>query len=321
MPMSIRVASFNLESLGGAGDEGALARRVAALRPLLLRLEADCLCLQEVNAQTPAGGGPRRPNGLEALVADTPYAGYAHCLSLGLTGRRLADRHNLAILSRLPIRRWRSLRHELLLPPRVPTAAADGKTMPLEFDRPLLYAEIALGGGRAFHLIDLHLRAPLAAAFPGGKQGGAWRSTAAWAEGLHHAAILRNGQALEARLLVERLFDADPQALIAVAGDFNAEGDAAALDILCTPPDRTGLPDRAGRALIPLDPGLPESERYSLRHGGRALLVDHILVSPALFAGYRAVRSLNAELIDDTVAAAAEHAGSFHAPLVAQFEL
>jgi endonuclease/exonuclease/phosphatase family metal-dependent hydrolase len=290
------------------------------MRPLLDRLDADLLCLQEVNATRTKGGGARRPNGLDALIEGTAYADFHRCLSLGPTGRRLADRHNLAILSRWPIRHWRSLRHAYVEPPKLALATSRGEK-PLEFDRPLLYAAVDLPGGRVLHLLDLHLRAPLAAAFPGGKQGGAWRSTAAWAEGLHHAALLRNAQALEGRLLVEAIFEDDPDALVAVCGDFNAEGDAAALGILCAAPERTGLADRAGRQLTPLDAGLPEAERYSLRHAGRALLVDHILVSPALFAGYRMVRSLNAQLIDDT-AAAAEHApGSLHAPLVAAFEL
>jgi endonuclease/exonuclease/phosphatase family metal-dependent hydrolase len=321
MPLQFRLASFNLESLGGDGDTEVLPARVAALRPLLLRLEADLLCLQEVNARVPEGGGARRPDGLEALLAETPYADYARCLSLGTTGKRLADRHNLAILSRHPLRRWQSLRHAFVPPATLACAATGGGEVSLEFDRPLLYAVAALPGGRALHLLDLHLRAPLAAAFPGGKEKGAWRSTAAWAEGLHHAALLRNAQALEARLLVERIFAEEPEALIAVAGDFNAEGDAAALGILCAPPERTGLPAAAGRALTPLDAGLPEAERYSLRHGGRALLVDHILVSPALFSGYRAVHSLNRDLVDDCARAAERVAGSFHAPLVAAFEI
>jgi endonuclease/exonuclease/phosphatase family metal-dependent hydrolase len=319
----LRIATFNLENLGGGGngDAPALQRRVAALRPLMERLEADVLCLQEVNARAPKGGGPRRPDGLDALVDGTAYAGYARCLSLGTTGKRLADRHNLAILSGLPIRHWRSLRHAHVPAPRLPAVTAGRRELILEFDRPLLYAALDLPDGRLLHALDLHLRAPLAAAFPGGKRGGSWRSTATWAEGLHHAAVLRSAQALEARLLVEEIFDAEPDALIAVCGDFNAEGDAAALGILSAPAERTGLADRAGRALNPLDAGLPEGERYSLRHAGQALLVDHILVSPALFSGYRQVHSLNAELIDDTAAEAQRLEGSLHAPLVAEFDL
>jgi hypothetical protein len=44
---ALRVATFNLESL----DEHALTTRIAVLRPALVRLRADILCLQEVNGQ------------------------------------------------------------------------------------------------------------------------------------------------------------------------------------------------------------------------------------------------------------------------------
>ncbi|CAE7844745.1 unnamed protein product [Symbiodinium necroappetens] len=332
----LRLATFNLESLGGDDRHAPpLERRLAALRPLVLALEADLLCLQEVNARSQGRGqgrsqgrgqgagrrGERRAEGLEALLAGTPYATAARCVSLGRKGRGLADRHNLAILSRLPIASWRSLYHAYVAPLDLPLATRAGESVTLSFDRPLLHAVIDLGGGRRLHVIDLHLRAPLAAAFPGGKSGGHWRSTAAWAEGLHHAGLLRSAQALEARLLVEALFDAEPEALIAVCGDFNAEGEAAALDILAAPVAKTGVSAQAGRALVPLDPGLPAERRFSLRHGGRALMVDHILVSQALFAGYRRIDSLNAHLIDDCAREAGREPGSFHAPLVAEFAL
>ena len=337
MSGTLRLATFNLESLGD-GDRGGppLEPRVAALRPLLLALQADAICLQEVNAAARPNGsgtadkndrqrdkarGPRRPEGLEALIAGTPYAEAARCFSLGVTGTHLADRHNLAILSHLPIRSWQSLYHAFVPPLAMTLAGPEGRTITRSFDRPLLSAALELADGRPLHVIDLHLRAPLAAAFPGGKVAGSWLSTAAWAEGLHHATLLRSAQALEARLLVEQIFDAEPEALIAVCGDFNAEGEAAALEILAVPTAKTGLTGQASRALVPLDPGLPPERRFSLRHAGRALMVDHILVSPALFAGYRGIDSLNMHLIDDCVRAAGSEPGSFHAPLVAEFEV
>ena len=203
----------------------------------------------------------------------------------------------------------------------MPLATGGAERIELSFDRPLLYAAIALACGRLLHLITVHLRAPLAAAFPGGKQGRAWRSTAAWAEGLHHANLLRSAQALDARLLVEQIFERTPDALIAVCGDFNAESGTPILDILTAPPARTGVRAQAGRALVALDLGLASHRRYSLRHGGRRLMPDHILVSPALFAGYRRIDSLNTRLIDDRARQAGDEPGSFHAPLVAEFDL
>ena len=49
MTASLRIATFNLESLDRqASDDRRYERRVAALRPLVERLRADVLCLQEI---------------------------------------------------------------------------------------------------------------------------------------------------------------------------------------------------------------------------------------------------------------------------------
>jgi endonuclease/exonuclease/phosphatase family metal-dependent hydrolase len=67
-----RIATFNLENLGDpSGDGTALEHRIAALRPQLLRLDADILCLQEVNAQQEPGHG-RSLRALDALLQETP---------------------------------------------------------------------------------------------------------------------------------------------------------------------------------------------------------------------------------------------------------
>ncbi len=68
MRESLRVATFNLENLG---NEAAppLAVRIAALSPILRRLDADILCLQEVNGQKPDKRAPRRLDALDALLA------------------------------------------------------------------------------------------------------------------------------------------------------------------------------------------------------------------------------------------------------------
>ncbi len=56
--MSGRIAAFNLENLDDRPDlDPPLDERIALLRPQLLRLAADVLCLQEVNGQQPKDGG------------------------------------------------------------------------------------------------------------------------------------------------------------------------------------------------------------------------------------------------------------------------
>src|SRR5258705_13625440 len=69
----LRIATFNLESLDRSPR---LAERLACLRRQLTALAADILCLQEVNAQKPDGGGPRRLLVLDELLAGSPYAGF-----------------------------------------------------------------------------------------------------------------------------------------------------------------------------------------------------------------------------------------------------
>ena len=70
----LRIATFNLESLDdGPGIVPPLSDRIAALQPVLQRLEADILCLQEVNAQEVPGSNIRQVAALDAVLNGTPY--------------------------------------------------------------------------------------------------------------------------------------------------------------------------------------------------------------------------------------------------------
>jgi endonuclease/exonuclease/phosphatase family metal-dependent hydrolase len=329
MAQTLRVATFNLESLDDRPDlTPPLEARIAALRPQLLRLEADVLCLQEVNGQRPPGGGPRRLLALDRLLAGTSYEGFHRAASSrvsdpGEGAARGADAvHNLVILSRAPILAVEELRHHLVDPPRYrPRTAKPPLAGPraVEWDRPILGASIALTGGRRLHVVDLHLRAPLAAPVPGQKRSSlTWNSVAGWAEGFFLATMKRAGQALETRLFIERIFDREPDALIAVCGDFNAEERQTPLRTIRGDVGDTGNAALAPRALVPLERTLPESQRFSVVHGGRRQMLDHLLVSPALLAGYRHVEVYNEGLADELTDAGPD---SHHAPLVAEFEL
>ncbi|MGE4217935.1 MAG: endonuclease/exonuclease/phosphatase family protein [Alphaproteobacteria bacterium] len=325
--MRLRIATFNLESLDDApGLDPPLPRRLAVLRPILDRLDADLLCLQEVNGQLPGGRQPRQLLALDALLAGTPLGDFHRAATPGPHGAP-ADRHNLVVLSRWPILESRSLRHDLVPPPLYrpvtalpPSAAA----APVEWDRPILHAAIALPGGRRLDLLNLHLRAPLAAPVAGQKQSSfVWRSAAGWAEGFYIAAMKRTGQALEARLLVDRLFDADPDGLIAVAGDLNAEALETPVRAIQADAEDTGNPALAGRSLSAVETGVPEAGRFSVLHHGRRLMLDHLLASPALARCCRRTDILNEGLLDEYFAylAGLHPAASFHAPVVAEFVL
>lgn len=335
--MTLRIATFNLENLGAKPHHphdpmAPLEARLAVLRPQLARLEADILCLQEVNGQARKPGGPLELLALEALLDGTPYAAY-HCAATERppkadgTPRGALDVHNLVILSRLPIRRTEQVRHELVAPPAYRSVTAKpraAKPQPVEWDRPILHATVELPGGRALEIVNLHLRAPLATFVPGQKAGPfAWKSVAGWAEGFFLAAVKRAGQALEARLLVDRLFDAEPQALVAVCGDCNAEARETAMRLLAGDEEDTGSGALAGRVLIAVERGIPEDLRFTVIHNGRRVMLDHLMVSRALMGHFRRAEIHNEALGDELVAYAnvAASPESYHAPVVAEFAL
>ncbi len=320
----MRVATFNLENLGGDSADGpGPTERIAALRPELVRLDADILCLQEVNAE--GAGQARRLAALDALLDDTPYAGFHRAVTTSGEDGRPRDIHNLVTLTRYPITAQAQILHDLVAPPhhvgatsRPPADAAEE----IHWDRPILHAQIEAAPGRIVHVINLHLRAPLSAAVPGQKIGAfSWASVSGWAEGFYLAALKRNGQALETRLLIDRLFDADDGALIAVCGDFNSADREVPVATVRGDVEDTGNAALAPRAMRSLDDALAEPRRFTVRHGGREVMLDHILASPGLMALFEGAEAHNAGLPDELTdfERGITRAGSHHAPLVAQY--
>ena len=179
-------------------------------------------------------------------------------------------------------------------------------------------------GERVVHVLNLHLRAPLASVIPGGKRSASqWASSAAWAEGFFVSAVKRSGQALEARLIADAIFDREPEALLVVAGDLNADSFEMPMRLLQAPAEEAGNPALAGRALTAIEQRIPAAQRFTAIHAGRRMLVDHVLVSAPLAAACRDVRIFNAGLGDDMESGhyAAAPAGSFHGAIVAEFAL
>jgi endonuclease/exonuclease/phosphatase family metal-dependent hydrolase len=327
----MRLATFNLESLDLGPERGGKAHvdfeaRVAVLRPDLERLAADILCLQEVNAQHVPGAAGRHLVALDRLLAGTPYEGFERAASSRASGHGAADVHNLVTLSRFPIRSVREVRNDLVAPPQHASITAypgRGEAVSITFDRPLLATEIELPGGKSLWVVNVHLRAPLASVVAGQKSGPfAWRTAAGWAEGFYLSTLKRAAQALELRLLVEETLDKDPAALIAVAGDFNAEDYGSALRLAIAAEEDVGSGELAAHALIVLDRALAADRRWSVLHHGRPQMLDHILASRALYGHFREIEVHNEGLGDEAVAygKALHSAASYHAPVVAQFD-
>lgn len=310
------LATFNLEHLDWSASKPELfARRCAALRPRLDALDADILCLQEIDAQKRHKHGPRDYLALDYLLSGGRYAGFHRAVTRRPETGAPADVHNLAILSRWPIVLMRQIHHDYAPRWDWPPPIENGVTpppVPIIWDRPLLYAAIAAPGG-LLHVIDLHLRAPRPAPVVTARGLGSSRSRV---QGQFVAALKRTGQALEARLFVETLFDADPAARIAVCGDFNADVHETPTRLL-----RGGADDETDdpRALIALETRVASERRHTVIHAGRAVLLDHVLASPTLAADWRETQILNEGLADEALTEGPID-GSFHAPVVISFK-
>lgn len=323
---AFRLATFNLESLGAHTGHAPLAERIAVLRPQLERLEADILCLQEVDGQKPEGDphGPRSLAALDALLDGTAYAGFHRVATLNTAGTWVRDRHNLIVLSRFPILGHHQIRHATVRPPVYQPITAEPPSGPVavEWDRPFLVAGIDIGGGKPLTVFNLHLRAPRAAFIEGQKEDRhTWTSVAGWAEGFFLAAVKSAGQALEVRLAVDAAMDEDPDALIAVCGDMNAGARESAVRIVAGDEEDLGSGHLVARLLVAAEAGVPESQRFSVRHAGRPVMADHILMSRSLMAGFRRCEIHNEDLGDEFATPAVVRAApeSFHAPLLAVF--
>ena len=183
---------------------------------------------------------------------------------------------------------------------------------------------LTLPGGRALHVFNVHLRAPLAAPVAGQKESPfVWKSTPGWAKGFLLAAWKSTAQALDVRLAVDAVLDGDPNAWVVVAGDFNAGERETPVRLLCADPEDTGNGALAGRSLHPLALRVGEPQRYTVLHAGQARVLDHVLCSRGMLPFVTQVAIHNAGLPDEVVA---EHLAppppeSHHAPMVVEFDV
>lgn len=322
----MRIASFNLENLSDQSEEElSAAQRHAILRPQLERLQADVLCLQEVDAQSESGEAHRRLKTLDDLLETTPYCSFHRASTWSSQSGAPRDKHNLVILSRWPIDDVAQYANSIVSAPRYRCISAEPPSgeEAVKWDRPILHVSIMLPEGFKLHVVNMHLKAPLASFVPGQKAGPfAWKSVSGWAEGYYLAAMKRAGQALEARMVIDRIFDNAPGALIAVCGDFNAEEREVPFRILVGDTEDTGNGELASRELIALEHTLPDHRRFTVIHAGRKQMLDHILVSRPLLAHYRGMEIHNEALGDEIVAytMVQKTPESYHAPVVAAFD-
>jgi endonuclease/exonuclease/phosphatase family metal-dependent hydrolase len=327
MPAKLRIATFNLENFDNQpGQKPTLDERIALMRPQLLRLNADILCLQEVNGQETAGQ-PRRLLALEKLVAGTPYAGYHRVSTMTEEGTQVYNERNLVILSRFEIAEHHQYKHDFALAPRYQKVTAkpeESEAEAVTWERPILHVKVKLNQNRLLDLINLHLKSRLPTDIPGQKiDSYTWKTPSGWAEGSFLSSMKRVGQALETRMLIDKLFDGDENALIVVCGDFNADLDEVPVEAIRGDIENTGNDALAKRVMVPCERTIPEPARFSLLHHGRGEMIDHLLVSRTLLGYYRGLEIHNELLHDESVAFGTDvkFPESDHAPVIAEFEL
>jgi len=326
MPTTLRIATFNVENLDDKESDKTpkLADRIAILRPQLARLRADVLCLQEIHGQEHANA-PRDLAALLALIDTTPLQTHQLASTLTAAGEAYNER-NLVVLSRFPILAREQRKSDEGQPeyrkitavPREPAAKKIG------WERPILYVKLDLGLGRVLHVINLHLKSKIPTDIAGQKKDTyTWKSASGWAEGAFLSVMKRVGQALEVRMLVDEIFDAEPNAWVAVCGDFNADFDEVTVNAIRGPIEETNNHELTMRVLVPCEKTVPEPSRYSLWHLGQGAMLDHVLVSRSLLAHYRGTEIHNEVLPDESGAFRTDlkFPESDHAPVIAEFEI
>ena len=323
--MTLRIATFNVENLDEESDAAFLDRRVAILRTQLERLRADVLCLQEVHGQE-MEGEPRRLLVLERLLEGTPYADFdiVHTMT---SEDQAYDKRNLVVVSRFPVAEVQQHRNDLVSAPiyqLVTAIPADEEPNPIRWERPILYVTIPLPDGRTLHLINLHLKSRIPTNVAGQKVDSfTFRTNAGWAEGFFLSSMKRVGQALETRVLVDGIFDQDPDAAILVCGDFNAEPGEVPVEAIAGRIENTNNPELVGRVLTSCGLNIAETARYTHLHHGQGNLLDHMLISRSLLGAFRHAEIHNETLHDESLPFAFDRKfpESDHAPFVVDFGL
>jgi endonuclease/exonuclease/phosphatase family metal-dependent hydrolase len=329
MPTRLRIATFNLENFDdGPNLEPPLAERIAVMRPQLVRVDADVLCLQEVHGQE-SGAPPRTLAALDALLAGTPYASFQRVTTLTRSPPvQPYDKRNLVVLSRFPVMGTpRQLMNQLAPAPAYRPVTANppvAAARDLEWERPILYVTLGVNG-RPLHVVNLHLKSKNPSPIAGQQiDSYTWRTASGWAEGAFISGMKRVGQALETRMLVDSIFDTSPAGeapWIAVCGDFNATPEEVPVVAIRGTVEDTGNAALGARVLVPCENTVPADRRYSLIHQGRGEMIDHVLVSRALLAFYRGTEVHNEVLPDESGAFRTDvkFPESDHAPVVAEF--
>lgn len=196
------------------------------------------------------------------------------------------------------------------------------------WERPILYVKIGIGGPLPLHVLVVHLKSRIPTDIAGQKiDTYIWRTSPGWAEGYFVSSLKRVGQALETRIVLDKIFDqaesAHKDPFIVVAGDFNSDFDEVTVSAILGKVEDTCNPALGKRMMVPCELTVPEPSRFSLLHMGKGVMYDHVLASRALVAYYRGAEIENELLPDESIAFHTNvlYPESDHAPVIAAFEM
>jgi endonuclease/exonuclease/phosphatase family metal-dependent hydrolase len=289
-------------------------RKLEAVAAMIARADADVVAVQEVEGAVV----------LEALRAVLAPQGY----TVAVAGAQDERGIGCGVLSRFPVSSTEV--HgvgELAFP-----VFSEGDQRPfsgrLRSRRGILEVNVALPAGGSLCLLVVHLKSarPLPRLDPSGapqEPDGHYGA----AEGAARAMVVRLGEALAARSLVEARLMRDSRVQLAVLGDFNDTAGSvvvrAVAGELAEPPRGRGSDLEAtsvleAGVLFHCARSVPQEGRYTIVYRGQGQQVDHLLVSRSLWRRFRAARILN-EYLKDGQAEGREDVDSDHAPLVATF--
>lgn len=326
----MKIATFNVENLDNQPNSNnpSLEIRAPILRSELERLDASIICLQEVHGQETPNHTPNNPDrnlsALKFVLSGTKFEDYHQATTLTSDGVPY-DKRNLVVLSKYPIKSINQYRNSHIdhLQYKKVTAIPKEDAKNITWERPILHTEIEISDNETIHVINLHLKSRLSSNISGQKEDYSWKTAAGWAEGYFLSSIKRVGQALETRILIDKIFDLEPKANIVVCGDFNAEPGEVPVEAICGSIENTNNPKLQSRSLIPCSRAIPDSVRFSHLHHGTKNLLDHMLISQSLLSAFKNADIHNENLHDESLPFTfdTKYPESDHAAFVGEFSI
>lgn len=266
--MALRIATFNVKDFFLARTESELAvveAKLVNIASELRRADADVVAMQEVGA----------PELLERLLREQlPDAGYGPPI-VGTEDRRGIRN---VILSRLPVL-WSQVHAPRNLPfPRFVEGDPDPFPERIPLRRGIVHVRVESPALGEIDILTAHFKSNMGAKLktkegveiddptPRGRGEASLRSL-----------VQRTAEALYLRGLVDDVFAKLPDHAVCVLGDLNDTSDSMPLRIL------RGEGTSSSGHLRACVEAVPEEKRFSSYHGGRSVLIDHVLASRRLF--------------------------------------